>query len=122
MKDVLKAEKLKQKKKKGKKADIPAQVQDDFDIDVQDSRFAQMHSSHLFAIDPTNPNFKKTAAMTKLLEAKKKVRPTKSEKKEETPSEEVSEKLDLKAMVDSIKRKSAAVANQAQGKRQKVGK
>ncbi|KAJ3226333.1 pre-rRNA-processing protein esf1 [Chytriomyces hyalinus] len=127
MKDIVKAEKQTGKKKKlakkGKKAEI-AQVQDDFDINVKDSRFAEMHSSHHFAIDPTNPNFKKTAAMSKLLDERKKVSVKSSaEPKEPKVSAEVSDKLDLKAMVDSIKRKSAAAAAaQTQGKRQKVGK
>ncbi|KAJ3236664.1 pre-rRNA-processing protein esf1 [Chytriomyces hyalinus] len=127
MKDILKAEKQTGKKKKltkkGKKAEL-VQVQDDFDINVKDSRFAEMHSSHHFAIDPTNPNFKKTAAMSKLLDERKKVSVKSSaEPKEPKVSAEVSDKLDLKAMVDSIKRKSAAAAAaQTQGKRQKVGK
>ncbi|KAI8827639.1 hypothetical protein BJ741DRAFT_540440, partial [Chytriomyces cf. hyalinus JEL632] len=106
MKDILKAEKQTGKKKKltkkGKKADL-VQVQDDFDINVKDSRFAEMHSSHHFAIDPTNPNFKKTAAMSKLLDERKKVSVKSSaEPKEPKVSAEVSDKLDLKAMVDSV--------------------
>ncbi|KAI8974062.1 hypothetical protein BDB01DRAFT_693667, partial [Pilobolus umbonatus] len=66
MKEVLKREKM-EKKKKGKKTDLP---EDDFEINVDDPRFAALKESHHFAIDPTNPQFKKTKNMKKLINAR----------------------------------------------------
>ncbi|RIB10280.1 hypothetical protein C2G38_2206561 [Gigaspora rosea] len=63
MKEIIKNEKKKRKRKNQK------DVQEDtFEINVNDSRFAALHESHHFAIDPANPRFKKTKAMSKLLE------------------------------------------------------
>ncbi|KAG2177138.1 hypothetical protein INT43_007795 [Umbelopsis isabellina] len=73
MKEVLKREKLAAKKGKlGKKAKKLLEETDDFEIDAQDPRFAALHESHHFAIDPTNPHFKKTKAMSKLMETRQK--------------------------------------------------
>lgn len=72
MKEVLKREKL--EKKKGKKSrkekELLQSTTDDFEINVQDPRFAALQDSHHFAIDPTNPQFKKTKNMKKLMEAR----------------------------------------------------
>jgi hypothetical protein len=59
MKAILKAEK--QAKRKGKKKKPAAgdeaanEMQEDFAIDVNDSRFQVLHEDHAFAIDPSNP-------------------------------------------------------------------
>ncbi|KAI9477597.1 pre-rRNA-processing protein esf1 [Coemansia sp. RSA 989] len=64
LKEIEKAEKQKGRKgKRGKKV----QVEDDFELDVSDPRFGALFQSHNFAIDPNNPNFKKTKAMKELL-------------------------------------------------------
>ncbi|KEP66857.1 UNVERIFIED_CONTAM: NUC153 domain-containing protein [Hammondia hammondi] len=42
-----------------------------FKIDVDDDRFSRLFSNPEFAIDPTNPNFKKTAATDELLRVKR---------------------------------------------------
>lgn len=57
MKAVLKAEKTKGKKRRGKKGakDEEAELQEDFAIDVKDERFKALHEDHTFAIDPSNP-------------------------------------------------------------------
>lgn len=75
MKEIQKAEKKKNKKKgKGGQNDRDKgeDLQDDFKIDVKDPRFSALHESHHFALDPTNPNFKKTKAMTELMEERQK--------------------------------------------------
>jgi hypothetical protein len=73
MKEIMKREKLAAKKGKlGKKAKKLLEETDDFEIDTQDPRFAALHESHHFAIDPTNPQYKKTKAMGKLMEARQK--------------------------------------------------
>lgn len=73
MRDVLKREKAEAKKgkKNKKKAAALEGAQDDFEIDVNDPRFAALHESHHFAIDPTNPQFKNTKSMKKILAARR---------------------------------------------------
>ncbi|KAG0330559.1 pre-rRNA-processing protein esf1 [Dissophora globulifera] len=75
MKEIQKAEK-KNKRKKNKarqnEKDNGEDLQDNFKIDVSDPRFSALHDSHHFALDPTNPNFKKTKAMTELLQERQK--------------------------------------------------
>lgn len=74
MKEILKAEKKakRNKGKKSKKDDEPAVSGMDFEVDVKDDRFAGLYDSHEFAIDPNQPQFKKTAGMEKLLEERRK--------------------------------------------------
>lgn len=77
MREIEKAEKAaKRKGKKGKKGkkDVEPVAQEDFKIDDKDERFGAVFDSHEFAIDPTNPRFKKTKGMVGLLEAGRKKR------------------------------------------------
>jgi hypothetical protein len=75
MQEIMRAEKQKKKEKarkgKGKKdrdkVDKSA-LQQDFAMDVKDDRFRAVFEDHDFAIDPTNPKFKSTEGMKKLLE------------------------------------------------------
>lgn len=62
MKAVLKAEKARGKKRRGKKGthaqeeeQEEPELQKDFAIDVADERFKAVHEDHTFAIDPSNP-------------------------------------------------------------------
>lgn len=71
MREVLRREKARGKKK-GKKGSKSAEDEDDFEIDVADPRFAAVLESHHFAIDPTNPQYKKTKAMAKLQDERRK--------------------------------------------------
>ena len=73
MNEVMKAEKAKKKGKKGKKEAKEAPV-DNFEMNTNDPRFAELFENHDFAIDPTNPKFKETAGMKKLLEEGRKKR------------------------------------------------
>ncbi|CAG8519682.1 18680_t:CDS:10 [Acaulospora morrowiae] len=85
MKEIIKSEKKKGRKKKRSKG---AQEDDDqFEINADDPRFAALYNSHHFAIDPTNPHFKKTKAMSKLLEEQ---RSDVNRKNEEISSEQIS--------------------------------
>uniref|UniRef100_A0A182MSW3 Uncharacterized protein n=1 Tax=Anopheles culicifacies TaxID=139723 RepID=A0A182MSW3_9DIPT len=43
---------------------------DDFEVDVEDPRFTAIYSKPDYNIDPTNPAFKKTKAMERLIETK----------------------------------------------------
>lgn len=120
MKDVLKREKL-EKKKKGKKSKLAEMGEDDFEIDVNDPRFSAVQESHHFAIDPTNPQFKKTKSMQKLISARQnKLKETSETVKDEwkkenkpnnsntTSTESSQPKSSLQQLVASVKRKSTA--------------
>ncbi|KAH9950404.1 hypothetical protein B0H21DRAFT_533803 [Amylocystis lapponica] len=124
MKAVLKAEKKRGKKKKGKTVDDgDNELQEDFAINVKDERFKAVHDDHAFAIDPSNPHFKKTKSMSALLEER-----SKRQKKHSGPKDPVATQSgesiasgSLKSLVESVKRKSAAAAEQPRmGKRRKV--
>lgn len=69
MRDIIKGE----KGKKGKR------VEDDFEVDLHDPRFAEVFESHEYAIDPTSSDFKKTKTMKKILEEKSKRRKSQGE-------------------------------------------
>ncbi|KAI7904638.1 uncharacterized protein BX663DRAFT_550295 [Cokeromyces recurvatus] len=132
MKEILKREKL-EKKKKGKKGKKAADTtEDDFEIDVNDPRFAAVQESHQFAIDPTNPQFKKTKNMQKLLSVRQeKMRESNKEKdewkKEKKSNNDASTSTkengksnsSLQQLVASVKRKGA-LDNSKSGKRQKI--
>ncbi|KAJ7492672.1 hypothetical protein FB451DRAFT_1336536 [Mycena latifolia] len=123
MKAILKAEK--QAKRKGKKAKKVAEdggneMQEDFTIDVNDSRFKVLHEDHAFAIDPSNPHFKKTKGMNALLEERSKRQRLNREgidvaMKQSTDNGHRS----LQNLVESVKRKSRTV-DTASGKRRRL--
>ncbi|KAE8600935.1 hypothetical protein XENTR_v10013463 [Xenopus tropicalis] len=73
----------KRKKKQLKKKE--ELVEDEFQINVEDSRFQAMYTSHLYSIDPSDPSFKKTKAMGRVLEEKARRR----EKEQESRTEAV---------------------------------
>ncbi|KAK5165256.1 pre-rRNA-processing protein esf1 [Saxophila tyrrhenica] len=78
MREIEKAEK--EARRKGKKKDkkskkrIVEQNEDGFTMETEDPRFKALFESHEYAIDPTNPKFKKTEGMSKLLEEGRKKR------------------------------------------------
>ncbi|KAI8377558.1 uncharacterized protein BYT42DRAFT_570712 [Radiomyces spectabilis] len=132
MKEVIRREKMEMRKgkkaKKGKKMQVE---QDDFEINVNDPRFSAMQESHHFAIDPTNPHFKKTKSMKKLIEARqskmrtddKQVDEWKKEgqakSKQATEDKPAQKDSSLSALVDAVKRKGA-LSQSKMGKRQKM--
>ncbi|KAJ3563438.1 hypothetical protein NP233_g8936 [Leucocoprinus birnbaumii] len=110
MKAVLKAEKRKGKKgKKAKKDGEEQELQEDFAIDVNDDRFKVLHEDHQFAIDPTNPQFKKTKGMKAFLEERqRRQKDVRGESNQHAAQHEIKTSSDqgLKSLVDSVKRKS----------------
>ncbi|KAG0349364.1 pre-rRNA-processing protein esf1 [Podila minutissima] len=145
MKEIQKAEKKKNRnKKKGRNnndKDKGEDLQDDFKIDVKDPRFSALHESHHFALDPTNPNFKKTKAMGELMQERQKRTAEVFEENEKKLKQKqnknnnknkdsnsgnkkkpagVFEDPSLSLLVDTVKRKSAmATENSRDGKRAK---
>lgn len=67
--------KMLRRSKKQNEADKILLADDDFQINTADNRFAAVYSSHLYNIDPTNPNFKKTKGMEAFIGEKLKRRP-----------------------------------------------
>ncbi|KAK6526788.1 pre-rRNA-processing protein esf1 [Arthrobotrys megalospora] len=81
MNDILKREKLaklkgKAAKRMAKKTSVKEAegLQDDYKMDVSDPRFSAIYEKTEFAIDPTNPRYKKTQAMEKVMEERRKRR------------------------------------------------
>lgn len=103
----------KKKKKLMKKKEL---LEDDFEVNVSDARFQAMYTSHLFNLDPSDPNFKKTKAMEKILEEKARQREQKEQeitqaiKKKESETEKASQKkpIDpaLSVLIKSVKNKT----------------
>ncbi|KAK4172657.1 putative Pre-rRNA-processing protein ESF1 [Triangularia setosa] len=121
MREVMKAEKQKGKKgkkNKGKKvAEDKEGLQDRFKMDVDDERFKAVFESHEFAIDPSNPKFKATAGMKKLLEEGRKKRkaghddePRSSSKNKKVKGSEKGghDGGELNSLVEAVKRKAKA--------------
>ncbi|KAK2012817.1 hypothetical protein LZ32DRAFT_605139 [Colletotrichum eremochloae] len=131
MNEILKAEKLKKKKGKAAKklaakkaggdGDDKVGLQEDFKMDVNDERFKAVFESHEYAIDPSNPKFKGTEAMKKLLEEGRKKRKAGGDGDDEPPAERDGKKAkktkeDKKAEDDELNRLVASVKKKAAGK------
>ncbi|XP_023587197.1 ESF1 homolog isoform X1 [Trichechus manatus latirostris] len=112
---IVEHQNLSKKKKKQliKKKEL---LEDDFEVNVKDVRFQAMYTSHLFNLDPSDPNFKKTKAMEKILEEKARQREQKEEeftqaiKKKESEIQKESQKKSidpsLSMLIKSIKTKT----------------
>ncbi|XP_032103907.1 ESF1 homolog [Sapajus apella] len=112
---IVEHQNLSKKKKKQlmKKKEL---IEDDFEVNVSDARFQAMYTSHLFNLDPSDPNFKKTKAMEKILEEKARQREQKEQeltqtikkKESEIERESQTKSIDpaLSMLVKSIKTKT----------------
>ncbi|XP_040169401.1 ESF1 homolog [Anopheles arabiensis] len=85
---------------------------DDFEVNTEDPRFSAIYSKPDFSIDPTNPAFKKTKAMERLIETKLRKRQlAENDVREENgkvvqPVEKVAKRdVSTTMLVKSIKRK-----------------
>ncbi|XP_067668765.1 ESF1 homolog [Haliotis asinina] len=114
---VEKKKKKKKRKKQEEEEDMPQMTGDDFQMDINDSRFGAVFDSHLFNIDPSAPEFKKTKGMEALIEEKLKRRKTDSGSSERTkakavPKEQPGDELKpvkditLTSLVKSVKAKT----------------
>jgi hypothetical protein len=118
--EIARAEKLAKRRgakgKKGKDAraadeDRKGALQKGFEMPVDDPRFSKVFESHEYAIDTSNPKFKATEGMKKLLEEGRKKRKGGVDEEEEVSrpvkrrSEKGGESEELKKLVESVKRK-----------------
>jgi len=75
-KDIVESEtkpdKSKKRKWKKKKKELEIPTEDTFQVDVTDDRFSALFSRPEYNIDPTEPNFKKTKNMEKIIDEKQK--------------------------------------------------
>lgn len=111
MRDIVKAEKLKNRKKNKKNAKIDTEMtQDNFKPDLNDSRFDEIFENHDYAIDPTSSEFKKTETMKQIMsERSKRNRHSGSNiesNKKQKKSNSNSSNAEISTMVDKLKRKS----------------
>ncbi|WWD17434.1 hypothetical protein CI109_101875 [Kwoniella shandongensis] len=137
MKDILKSEKetaKKRRRRRGGKKDMDGADEkelgpDGWKIDVKDERFKALHEEPEFAIDPSNPHFVKTKAMSDLLAERTRIRTSKN--KENKPEPELrksasgvsnpdnsgTKEKDLDALVKSVKRRMESAPQKAKRKR-----
>lgn len=105
MDDIVK----KQAKSKGKKkAELAEPQEDDFEVNLQDSRFKAILNDPQFAIDPTSNKFKKTKAMDKVLGARKVASLQKPDEVDQERSH-VQEREELLTLVNKLKTKTPNV-------------
>lgn len=103
------SKKSRRKKKLKQKMQEQKQSIPDFEIDLNDSRFSALYESHHFNIDPTNPNFKKTKNMDKLIQEKLRRRPADTPGGTESKPKKSKEEAELSLLVKNIKRKTKDV-------------
>ncbi|CAG4965258.1 unnamed protein product [Parnassius apollo] len=98
----------KSKRKKKLKDKIKEQKESiqDFEINLNDQRFNAIYNSHLFNIDPSDPNFKKTKNMDKLIQEKLKRRPVDAPVQLIPEAKKSKEDAELSVLVKNIKRKT----------------
>lgn len=99
--------KTKKRKKNRKKKDAEAEkalmLNDDFKINTNDERFSAVYSSHLYNIDPTDSNFKKTKGMLEMIDEK--LKRTATETSGVSTNAKPKKDVAVSMLVKSIKRK-----------------
>ncbi|KAI1292048.1 ESF1 -like protein [Halotydeus destructor] len=94
------------KKKKKRSKEEP---EDDFSFDAEDPRFSAIYTSHLYNVDQSDPHFKRTEAMEKLLDKKRK-NPISKDKSttndDKNESAEKSQDYQLTSLINSVKSKT----------------
>ncbi|GBP47568.1 ESF1 homolog [Eumeta japonica] len=96
----------KRKKKLKQKMIEQKQSEADFEINLNDERFSAVYNSHLYNIDPTDPNYKKTQNMEKLIQEKLRRRPKETSSEEHVPTKKTKEDAELSLLIKNIKRKT----------------
>lgn len=98
------------KKKLKEKMMEQRQAVPDFEINTKDERFSALYNSHLYNIDPSDPNFKKTKNMDKLIQEKLKRRPADAPiSNSRIASKKSKQETELDIQVKNIKRKTKGV-------------
>ena len=58
LKGIMDSEKRKSKKRRKRKANQEEIVDDNFNVNLKDSRFDALFTSHHFAVDPSDPQYR----------------------------------------------------------------
>ncbi|CAM1297463.1 ESF1 (predicted) [Pycnogonum litorale] len=98
----------KKRKKKNVKIDDDKDENDTFQVDVKDARFNALYTSHLFNIDPSDQQYKKTRGTDAIVEEKRKRRSNKSTDDVISKQSRTADKEDdgLSTLVRSVKNKA----------------
>lgn len=131
LKAMVKGQKLKKKGKKARRGKKGADLEEDnFKMDMSDSRFQAVFEKPEFHIDPTNPKFKPTAGseallaerQSRMIKKREKMETNlKSRKKRATKDEQPQGKTDdLKSLMESVKRKSEKHASRLAKSKKRV--
>lgn len=127
LKGILEQEKMKKKTRKKRKLKKEV-AEDGFVFDTKDDRFNALYESHLYSIDPSEPNFKKTKATEAIIKEAQKRREERANQRQskvnydgtkgEKPLKEDASKAKLSALVKSVKSKT--MNHQIQRKKRKL--
>lgn len=104
------SKKSKRKKKLKEKMANQKQALPEFEINLNDQRFSALYTSHLYNIDPTDSNFKKTKNMEKLIQEKLKRRPADTPSENEKHPKKSREDAELNLLVKNLKRKTKSAS------------
>lgn len=107
MNEILRSEK--EKHKKGRYQKKERIVEDTFTPDLEDPRFKEVFEDHDFAIDPTQPEFKSTQAMSKILRERSKRAKNKKRKHSGSENDIIKkggDNTDIGNLVNKLKKKS----------------
>ncbi|ETN58019.1 hypothetical protein AND_010403 [Anopheles darlingi] len=115
---LLKKSKREIEEQRNGRAAAPA-AEDGFEIDVEDSRFGAIFSKPEYNIDPTNPAFKKTKGIERIIEHKLKkrqlaendVREHENSREEQREAKKQKKDVATTMLVKSIKRKIGGKSN-----------
>lgn len=113
LKKIQESESTKKKKWKNKKKDTEERAEDNFKVNINDDRFSALFTSHLYNIDPTDPNFKKTKGMETLVSEKLKRRLENGNESIKVKKVKTDKKrnAELSTLVKSVKRKATEYMN-----------
>ncbi|KAG1697385.1 ESF1 [Nymphon striatum] len=107
MKNIIENESKKNKKKKRKrKANEITADTDKFQVDVRDSRFDALYTSHDYNIDPSDQSFKRTNAMEELIKEKQRRIETTDGREQVSQSSNILKNDNLSSLVKSVKNKT----------------
>lgn len=102
------------RKRLKKKQNVQKIEEDQFQVNVNDPRFASLFTSHNFNIDPADPHYRKTKGTETLIQEKLKRRaehtPDDVVKEEKMPENNKKLKLELQALVKSVKRNTKTIS------------
>ncbi|XP_024401095.1 pre-rRNA-processing protein esf1 [Physcomitrium patens] len=115
------------KSKKGGKDDDDQEDDKLASADLTDPRFAPLFNNHHYAIDPTNPQFRKSAAQLKILAEAQRRRMQKSEdggvsKVENTGSGDLNPEIDDAAQGSKDRKRKAELSSLVRSLKRKAGK